>query len=335
MSTEITLPAPDLQIEFAARLQEFRETRLLDALQETAGKLAIRELDQQLAEYAAPECLSLLAGRSLRGEVVFPTPLILEARPALLTYYRLLYGYSQKEFFVARTGTTRFKIMEDTGGLSASSKAGLPGLCRAFAQGGKQLCEQLPTQLIGPGLLHDLTLLTLGPQLRGGANVRRGVAGFESVFAAIRRIVAESIASDDGRCIKVVNASGRRVSIRLAADPDVTIDEELSPTNHRHVIAIEVKAGKDFSNIHNRLGEAEKSHQKARETGYTECWTIVNVAGFDRATAKRESPSTDRFYSLAEIENPDSAEFADFRDRILALTGIPTAPVKPRRRKKL
>ncbi|HTN02200.1 MAG TPA: XcyI family restriction endonuclease, partial [Planctomycetaceae bacterium] len=112
MSTKITLPAPDLQIEFAARLQEFRETRLLDALQETAGKLAIRELDQQLAEYAAPECLSLLAGRSLRGEVVFPTPLILEARPALLTYYRLLYGYSQKEFFVARTGTTRFKIME-------------------------------------------------------------------------------------------------------------------------------------------------------------------------------------------------------------------------------
>src|SRR5690606_9405390 len=139
--------------------------------------------------------LSLLAGRSLRGEVVFPTPLILEARPALLTYYRLLYGYSQKEFFVARTGTTRFKIMEDTGGLSTSSKAGLPALCRAFAQGAKQRCGQLPTQLIGPGLRLDVTLLTLGPHLRGGANVRRGVAGFESVLAAIRRIVAESVAS--------------------------------------------------------------------------------------------------------------------------------------------
>jgi hypothetical protein len=33
------------------------------------------------------------------------------------------------------------------------------------------------------------------------------------------------------------------------------------------------KLDTDFSNIHNRIGEAEKSHQKARQTGYTEVAT--------------------------------------------------------------
>jgi hypothetical protein len=32
-------------------------------------------------------------------------------------------------------------------------------------------------------------------------------------------------------------------------------------------VAVEIKGGKDYSNIHNRIGEAEKSHQKAKKEG--------------------------------------------------------------------
>ena len=71
--------------------------------------------------------------------------------------------------------------------------------------------------------------------------------------------------------------------------------------HYRNVVAIEVKSGTDVSNIHNRIGEAEKSHQKARQRSFTECWTVVNVGRLDMAKARSESPSTDRFYSLAAL----------------------------------
>lgn len=78
----------------------------------------------------------------------------------------------------------------------------------------------------------------------------------------------------------------------------------------------------DFSNIHNRIGEAEKSHQKARAAGYNECWTVVNVDNVDMEMAHRESPSTSRFYRISQILAGKGAEYEDFRNRVISLTGI-------------
>ena len=89
---------------------------------------------------------------------------------------------------------------------------------------------------------------------------------------------------------------------------------------------IEVKAGEDFSNIHNRIGEAEKSHQKARARGFVECWTVVNVDRLDMAMARRESPSTNRFYRLSAIVSRVGDEYTDFRNRVISLTGIKVSP---------
>jgi hypothetical protein len=113
--------------------------------------------------------------------------------------------------------------------------------------------------------------------------------------------------------------------IEFAPDPDIIILEEMEPNHFRNVVAIEVKSGTDISNIHNRIGEAEKSHQKARQQGFTECWTVVNVSKLDLKKAKGESPSTDRFYSLSELITRSGDEYDDFRRRILSLTAIPTA----------
>jgi hypothetical protein len=91
---------------------------------------------------------------------------------------------------------------------------------------------------------------------------------------------------------------------------------------YRNIVAIEVKGGKDFSNIHNRVGEAEKSHQKAKQSGYVECWTVVNVDRIDIEMAKRESPSTNNFYKISQLISSNGNEYQDFKEHIISLTGI-------------
>jgi hypothetical protein len=90
----------------------------------------------------------------------------------------------------------------------------------------------------------------------------------------------------------------------------------------RNLVAIEIKGGRDNSNIHNRIGEAEKSHQKARNDGFVECWTIVGISDLNMELAKKESPTTDRFYHLVRLTDELSDEFNDFRENLLSRLGI-------------
>src|SRR4051812_16642998 len=68
---------------------------------------------------------------------------------------------------------------------------------------------------------------------------------------------------DTDLAVVLKNSSGRKVLIQISSDPDLSITEVLLSAN-RPLVAIEVNGGRDLSNIHNRVGEAEKSHQKAR-----------------------------------------------------------------------
>ena len=72
----------------------------------------------------------------------------------------------------------------------------------------------------------------------------------------------------------------------------------------------------------NRIGEAEKSHQKARLSGYVECWTVVNVDRIDIEMAKKESPSTNRFFRISGLLNSISEEFQTFKDLVISCVGI-------------
>ena len=110
--------------------------------------------------------------------------------------------------------------------------------------------------------------------------------------------------------------------IEFASDPDIVIREEMRHEDYRNIIAIEVKGGRDFSNIHNRIGEAEKSHQKAKDAGFVECWTVVNVDRINMKMAARESPTTNRFYRISSLVAAEGEEYDDFRARVVALTGI-------------
>jgi glycosyltransferase involved in cell wall biosynthesis len=210
--------------------------------------------------------------------------------------------------------------MEDAGALPKG--ADIEALAKELSRCLTALIDGIGIRRVTRDLLDDLTLLTLGPQLRGGANVKKGSVSTQAVFELVYAIVKSSLSSATEKKLEVRNAAGRKVLIEFSADPDIVIREVLGKKNFRNIISIEVKGGTDYSNIHNRIGEAEKSHQKARRNGYVECWTIVNVDRLDAAKAFSESPSTDRFYKLSEIIDGRTAGYLEFRSRITALIGI-------------
>jgi len=323
----IKFPPPKLQIGFAFALKRFRGIYLQNALLETVRDMDIAELDKQLAEYVPTADLATLAHHGLRAELLFAVPSVLEKNPWLLGYYRLLMGYSQKEFYGRDKGfgVGYFKGMEDKGKISRAAATDLPSLCAAFCETASTLLAGIGPLRVSRGLLDDLTLLTVGPQFRGGANNQRGTDGIVLVFEIIREIIAHAAAEVRESAIKVNSATGRPFLIEFAPDPDIIIREEMEHPHYRNVVAIEVKSGTDVSNIYNRIGEAEKSHQKARGRGFTECWTVVNVSCLDLVKARSESPSTDRFYSLAALSLRKGDEYDDFRRRILSLTAISSA----------
>ena len=313
-------PLPELQITFYHRLHELRETLLLDSLLQVVAESEIPVIDEELSKLVSREALQRMASWGLRGEIVFAVPYLLMQRPQLLGYYRLLLGFSQKQFYGKEYGFGIFKSMEEKGLCSAVQQAALSELSQCLCVSAEHLLGEVET--LSQPLVHELTLLTLGPQLRGGALNLFGARATQRVFELIKTIVTPSLASVDSRALAVTNAAGRIVKVEFASDPDICIREQLSSGKYRNLVAIEIKGGKDVSNIHNRIGEAEKSHQKARKDGFVECWTIIGVASLDMEIARRESPSTDRFYNIDAVTRLDSEEFHDFRENLSSRVGI-------------
>jgi XcyI restriction endonuclease len=325
MNPMISVPPPDLQLHFVAQLTALRATCLQDALRNVVSRMDIGEVDMELRQYVSRKDLALLASRGLRAELAFPVPCILREAPILLGYYRMLLGMSQKGFYSTAYGLSSFKSMEENGRMNSANQSLLDELCKSLVAASSLLLAGIGKDGLTRDILDDLTLLTLGSQLRGGANVRIGTAGIETVFNIMRKIVQSHTVLDEPNRVEVLNAAGRTVLIALAADPDIVIQERMPANTVRNIVAIEVKAGKDYSNIHNRLGEAEKSHQKAKLFGYVERWTIINVSKLDPVKAAQESPTTDRFYRIADIAGISSAEFVDFKNRLISMIGLPDA----------
>ena len=318
--SQFKIPKPDLQITFYHRLREIRKTYLLDALLSVVAKLEIPGIDKELSKFVSKSALQKIAGWGLRGEIVFAVPYILQESPELLGYYRLLLGFSQKQFYSGQYGFGPFKPMEEKRRLSEHNEVTLSNLCQALCGSAELLIQGIDR--LSQKSVHDLTLLTLGPQLRGGALNLLGIRATRRVFKLINSIVAPAIVSATDRSIEIQNAAGRAVKVEFASDPDICIREELPSGRFRNLVAIEIKGGRDYSNIHNRIGEAEKSHQKARKEGYVECWTMVGVSDLDMRLAKRESPSTDRFYHIEQITDEGTTAFEDFRENLLSRVGI-------------
>jgi hypothetical protein len=313
-------PLPDLQISFYQSLERLRSTHLLDALLKASSEADIHTVDRELGQFADTAALQRLAGWGLRGEILFAVPSVLRDNPHLLGYYRLLLGFSQKQFYGRAHGLGAFKSMEEKGTLSKAQKDRLAELARCLCISATHLVHSVDR--LTQSKVHDLTLLTLGPQLRGGALNLLGQQATRRVFDLIAVLTQTAHVEVDQSTIQIRNAAGAPIRIFFASDPDIAIHEELPSGRSRPVIAIEIKGGKDVSNVHNRVGEAEKSHQKAKQNGFTECWTILGIADLDYERLRRESPTTDQFFVLDEITRGNSHTFDDFKEQLYSRIGL-------------
>ncbi|MBA2272196.1 MAG: XcyI family restriction endonuclease [Chthoniobacterales bacterium] len=317
----LNLPSSNLQVTMATALEAFRRLYLQQALAQTIKELELTALNAELDALAPADDLKRLASLGLRGEFLFPVPALLTANPRLLGYYRLLLGFSQKEFF-NKGKLGRFKSMEEKGVISLRAQPDIATLCEAFTHRASELLRDIRPDRFSLDLLDDLTLLTLGPQLRGSNNTKIGKLANQAVFELIHSIVGHAVEAETATRLEIRNASKRKVVVAFSADPDISVVEEASKKSRRNIVAIEVKGGGDQSNIWNRLGEAEKSHQSAKQRGFVEFWTIYNVPALALSTAHEKSPTTNRFYNLRDLLVSQSEALDDFRDRLISSVGI-------------
>lgn len=315
------IPYPSRQIAFHQLLVAARKTWLKDALAEVLRHVPPSVVKAEICEFVPPDAQKMLAAAGVRDEHVFPVPAVLQAQPTLVGYYRLLLGVSQKAFYGSGTGLGRFKTMETRGTLAARQEEGLPEFCGAMAQALTELVRQL-SPAITKRDVDELPLLTLGSQFQGANNVVIGQQAIVDVFLVISEIVADHIAARSAQALTVRNASDRIVRIALSSDPDVRVQEEFGEVLHNK-LAIEVKGGTDSSNAHNRAGEAEKSHQKARVDGFREFWTIIALKGVDATKLATESPTTRSWFDAAQVLGREGPDWEEFRVRVAGVVGIP------------
>jgi hypothetical protein len=309
--------SPDLQVAFYRKLRSINEQYLYQALSETVGHLSIPDIDKQLAFYVDPQSVKKVASFGLRGELFFPVPCIIESNPKLLGYYRMLLGLSQKEFY-NKGPFGAFRRLEETGIVSPKTKPFVEGLCISLIGTAQIMIAEIDE--LSLATIRDLQILTLGPQLRGGVNTEFGKFATERVFKLIKSLVLPYLKSEDNRTLIIENDSKRIVTIEFSSDPDIRIIERIGSTN-RPLVSIEIKGGKDRSNIHNRIGEAEKSHQKAKSNNFFEFWTMIRV-DMDYRDARRESPTTTHFFNIDHIQDSRHEEYRLFRDLLSSLLSI-------------
>lgn len=316
-------PTAARQVRFHQLLVGARKTWLHDALSDALGIVDPDVLRSQIGTYVPSAAQRILAAAQVRDEIVFPTPAILEAKPTLVGYYRLLLGSPQKSFYGRGTGMQRFKRMETDGVLTDKVRAELPAFCAAMSQPLGELVSQISPQ-ISHRDIAELPLLTFGSFLQGQNNVAIGAQATKDVFLAVAEIVKSFVQERTERSIIVKNASERLVRITLATDPDIRIEEEFG-TSLTAKVALEIKGGTDVSNVHNRAGEAEKSHQKARGKGFRDCWTIIGMKGVSIRALRAESATTASWFDAAQVIGQKGKDWDDFRNRIAQAVGIPIA----------
>jgi hypothetical protein len=318
-------PGASRQVGFHQLLVAARKKYFTDALSEALSVLDPVKIKAEISEYVPKGVQKQLAAAGLRDEYVFPVPAVIRTKPTLIGYYRLLLGAPQKSFYKGVTGMGAFKSMEEMGTMSQKQQARVPDFCKAMAGPLADLVRQISN--FTERDLHELPLLTFGSQLQGSNNTQIGKKAMEEVFIAITEILEKYVTKKEPKKLTLKNASARTVFVSLSHDPDVSVQEQVEHRTHNKV-AIEVKGGADVSNAHNRAGEAEKSHLKAKQKGFVEFWTIISKTGLEMVKLAQESQTTNQWFDLTEILAREGRDWEEFRQRLATLAGIPVGDTK-------
>ena len=129
MSAKTPPLSPSRQVIFHQMLVAARKSTLMDALSDALGEADPKVLKKQISHYVPGDAQRVLAASGIRDEHVFPVPVLLELKPTLVGYYRLLLGVSQKRFYRQGTGMSQFKSMEHRGLINPKHPPDLNAFC--------------------------------------------------------------------------------------------------------------------------------------------------------------------------------------------------------------
>lgn len=157
-----------------------RTTWLIDAMIEALGHVNAQVLMEEIVAYVPPDAHVILSRAGIPDEYVFPLPALLQEKPSLVAYYRLLLGLSQKIFYGSGSGMGRFRSME-AGNLNARQRAALPAFCIAMIAALTAMVQQMSPTITRRDVA-EMPLLTLGQQFLGGNNNAIGKEVTTAVF---------------------------------------------------------------------------------------------------------------------------------------------------------
>lgn len=311
---------PTRQIAFYESLIRARKTVLSDRLRDALASLDARVISREIHSVVSNDVLSILASAGIRDEYVFPCATLIKNAPTLVGYYRLLLGLPQKTYYTSKSGMAKFKSAEVEGKINATDYE-IEEWCKTMSHALEDLIREIsPTLELRD--VNDMQIMTLGQQIQGGRNNKIGAAAASAVLQSIGVIVHDYTVNSSSSSISISVPSGKFL-IAVASDPDVVIKEIRGSTEYPK-IAMEIKGGEDGSNVHNRAGEAEKSHLKTKgNLKYEKCWTIISSAGHSLERLKNESPSTDEWFDVLQIIAQSGLSWNEFEDRIKKLFRIP------------
>jgi len=167
-----------------------------DALGEALGQLDPNITKKQILTYVPAGAQKILAQAGIRDEHVFPVPAVLEKKPTLVGYYRLLLGISQKRFYRKGTDMGPFKAMETRGVLNPKKRPDLEHFCTVMAGNLAELVSQISPRITARDI-SELPLLMLGAQLYGSNNNAIGRQATREIFLSVAEIAGRYIASRD------------------------------------------------------------------------------------------------------------------------------------------
>jgi hypothetical protein len=304
----------NIAIDLYTGLINARRTKLQPALSEAVKTIGVIAVDDDLRRLVSPNALTHLASLGIRGERVFPVPVVIRQTPTLIGYYRMLLGLSQKEFGQSqRMGYGPWVNAENSGRLSPVLLEAIDQFCVAIIAPLEQLVETMGQ--FTDRDLSDMSLLTLGSTLQGGRNNAIGSKAAIGILNSIRELLRPIIIFDSTRLLRIKNSNGQFFEIITAGDPDIAISK-VEGTNKNPIVAIEIKGGKDASNAHNRAGEAEKSHIKAKSAGYLHRWTIIHMAGVSRTKICQNTPTSTEVFDTEDILQQSGADWSNFQQKL-------------------
>jgi hypothetical protein len=308
------------QASFHPLLVAARKTKLASAVSEAAAECDTSAFRSDISTYGDDHVLKIAAAAGIRDEHIVATPCILRKRPSVLGYYRLFVGLSKKQFYHGKTGFGLLEVMEEGNTLTSRHEERLEAVCRTLNGLIAELIAPLEGHF-GKDDIHDLPLLQLGAQLDGANRVKIGEAASQEVFSVIGGLLQKHVKQARPKKLELVDATGVKVTIVCSSDPDIEIRRD-DGSNRPRRIAIEIKGGTDLSNAHNRAGEAEKSHTKAKRAGATEFWTIASLPPKDLESFKSQSQTTNIWFDLAEVLGQQGGTWDEFRRQLTSAVGV-------------